>query len=74
MTKAFATRVAHSPWANLGANLALAGALDPDCTVEKATKGAAANDWARRAAGVDDKGRLEKDAHDDEDFIKKAVK
>ena len=58
------------------AQLALAGPLDPDCTAEKAAKGAAAKatigvggrcspgeaaaDSAKRAVGVEDKGPIEK--------------
>jgi hypothetical protein len=83
---AFATTVALT----LCANLALAGALDPDCTAEKAAKGAAtkatvgvggrcspaeaAKDSAKRAAGVEDKGPLDKHRDDDEGLVKKAVK
>ncbi len=67
--------------AALCANLALAGALDPDCTAEKAAKGAAtkatvgvggrcspaeaAKDSAKRSAGIEDKGPMEKHGHDD---------
>jgi hypothetical protein len=56
--------------------VALAGPLDPDCTAEKAAKGAAAKatigvggrcspgeaaaDSAKRAVGVDDEGPIEK--------------
>ncbi|WP_217633733.1 hypothetical protein [Thiocapsa roseopersicina] len=62
--------------------------LDIDCTAEKAAKGAgtkatvgiggrcspaeAAKDSAKRAAGVEDKGPLDK--HRDEGLVKKAVK
>jgi len=87
MTKtAFATTVALT----LGANLALAGALDPNCTAEKAAKGAAAKatvgvggrcspaeaakDSAKRAAGVEAKGPRDKHGEDDEGLVKKAVK
>jgi accessory colonization factor AcfC len=58
------------------AGIALAGPLDPECTAEKAAKGAAAKatigvgsrcspaeaaaDSAKRVVGVDDKGPLEK--------------
>ncbi len=58
------------------AQLALAGPLDPECTPEKAAKSAAtqatvgvggrcdaketASDTAKRTAGVDDKGPVEK--------------
>jgi len=63
------------------AHLALAGPLDPDCTAEKAAKGAAAKatvgvggrcspaeaakDTAKDAAGVDKKGPVEKRRDDD---------
>ena len=72
------------------ANLALAGALDPDCTPEKAAKGAAAKatvgvggrcspaeaakDSAKRTAGIEDKGPLDKAGHGDDGLVKKAVK
>jgi hypothetical protein len=62
------------------AQVALAGPLDPDCTAEKAAKGAAAKatigvggrcspgeaaaDSAKRAVGVEDEGPIEK-RHDD---------
>ncbi len=76
--------------ATLCANLALAGALDPDCTAEKAAKGAAAKatvgvggrcspaeaakDSAKRSAGVERKGPLDKRVNDDQGLVKKAVK
>lgn len=60
---------------------AQAGALNPDCTAEKAIKGAAAKatvgvggrcsageaakDSAKRSAGIEDKGPLEKKHKDD---------
>jgi hypothetical protein len=63
------------------AHVALAGPLDPDCTAEKAAKGAAANatvgvggrcspaeaakDTAKDAVGVNDKGPIEKKRDDD---------
>jgi hypothetical protein len=65
--------------------IAVAGVLDPDCTPEKAAKGAAAKatigvggrckpgetvrDTTKRAAGVDD----QKKRHDDDGVAKKAV-
>lgn len=73
--------VRNFPWAlGLGlaiyGNLCIAGVFDPDCTVEKAAKSAAAKvtigvggrctpaeaakDTARDAAGIDKKGPLEK--------------
>ena len=61
--------------------LALAGPLDPDCTAEKAAKSAtakatvgvggrcspaeAAKDSAKDVVGIDDKGSIEKQRHDD---------
>ena len=72
------------------ANLALAGALDPDCTAEKVAKGAAAKatvgvggrcspaeaakDSAKRTAGVEDKGPMEKRGHEETGVVKKVVK
>ena len=72
------------------ANLALAGALDPDCTPEKAAKGAAAKatvgvggrcspteaatDSAKRAAGIEDKGPRSKHGNDETGLMKKAAK
>jgi hypothetical protein len=72
------------------ANLALAGALDPDCTAEKAAKGAAAKatvgvggrcspaeaakDSAKRSAGIKDKGPMEKRGHEETGVVKKVVK
>jgi hypothetical protein len=69
---------------------ALAGPLDPDCTPEKAAKsaaakstvgvggrcsaGEAAKDSAKRTAGVEDKGPLEKKGKDDSGPAKGAVK
>ena len=63
------------------AHVALAGPLDPDCTAEKAAKGAAADatvgvggrcspaeaakDTAKDAVGVNDKGPIEKKRDDD---------
>ena len=63
------------------AQLALAGPLDPECTAEKAARSAAtkatvgvggrcdpkeaAADTAKRTAGVDDKGPVEKRRDDD---------
>ncbi|XZG71671.1 hypothetical protein ACTSKR_07380 [Chitinibacteraceae bacterium HSL-7] len=60
----------------LASSLSVAGALDPDCTAEKAAKGAATkavvgvggrcdmketvSDSAKRAAGVEEKGPIEK--------------
>jgi hypothetical protein len=74
----------------LTVNLALAGPLDPDCTPEKAAKGAAAKatvgvggrcsageaakDSAKRTAGIEDKGPLEKKSKDDSGLAKNAVK
>lgn len=71
-------------------NLALAGPLDPDCTPEKAAKsaaakatvgvggrcsaGEAAKDSAKRTAGIEDKGPLEKKGKDDSGLAKHAVK
>jgi hypothetical protein len=68
----------------------LAGPLDPDCTPEKAAKsaaakstvgiggrcsaGEAAKDSARRTAGIEDKGPLEKKGKDDSGPAKSAVK
>lgn len=68
----------------------LAGPLDPDCTPEKAAKsaaakstvgvggrcsaGEAAKDSAKRTAGVEDKGPLEKKGKDDSGPAKGAVK
>lgn len=67
-----------------------AGPLDPDCTPEKAAKGAAAKatvgvggrcsageaakDSAKRTAGIEDKGPLEKKDKDDSGPAKGAVK
>ena len=67
-----------------------AGPLDPDCTPEKAAKGAAAKatvgvggrcsageaakDSAKRTAGIEDKGMLEKKTKDDSGLAKSAVK
>lgn len=75
---------------SIATGIAGAGPLDPDCTAEKAAKGAAtkatvgvggrcspaeaAKDSAKRAAGVDDKGPLDKHRDDDEGLVKKAVK
>lgn len=75
MTIAIAIAVA------LGAQFALAGPLDPECTAEKAAKSAAtratvgvggrcdpkeaATDSAKRTAGVGDKGPVEKRRDDD---------
>jgi hypothetical protein len=69
---------------------ALAGPLDPDCTPEKAAKGAAAKstvgvggrcsageaakDSAKRTAGIEDKGPLEKKGKDNAGPAKGAVK
>lgn len=74
----------------LAADLTLAGPLDPDCTPEKAAKGAAAKatvgvggrcsageaakDSAKRTAGIEDKGPLEKKSKDDSGLAKSAVK
>ena len=71
-------------------SLALAGPLDPDCTPEKAAKGAAtkstvgvggrcsageaAKDSAKRTAGVEDKGPLDKKGKDDSGPAKSAAK
>jgi hypothetical protein len=71
----------------LCANLALAGALDPDCTAEKAAKGAAAKatvgvggrcspaeaakDSAKRSAGIEDKGPMEKSGQTEAGVVKK---
>ena len=69
----------------------LAGPLDPDCTPEKAAKsaaakatvgvggrcsaGEAAKDSAKRTAGIEDKGQLEKKkGKDDSGLAKSAVK
>ena len=68
----------------------LAGPLDPDCTPEKAAKsavakstvgiggrcsaGEAAKDSAKRTAGIEDKGPLEKKGKDDSGPAKSAVK
>ncbi len=68
----------------------LAGPLDPDCTPEKAAKsaaakstvgvggrcsaGEAAKDSAKRTAGIEDKGPLEKKGKDDSGPSKSAVK
>lgn len=82
--------------AALHTSLTLAGPLDPECTAEKAAKSAAAKatvgvggrcspaeaakDSAKQAAGVDDKGPIEKRRNDDKaadvakDAVKKAVK
>lgn len=76
--------------AALCANLALAGALDPDCTAEKAAKGTAAKatvgvggrcspaeaakDSAKRAAGIEGKGRLDQPRHEETGVVKKVVK
>jgi hypothetical protein len=70
--------------------MALGGPLDPDCTAEKAARSAAtkatvgvggrcdpkeaATDSAKRAAGVEDKGPVEKRKDDDQGVVKKAVK
>ncbi len=67
-----------------------AGPLDPDCTPEKAAKsaatkatvgvggrcsvGEAAKDSAKRTAGIEDKGPLEKKGKDDDGLAKSAVK
>ena len=67
-----------------------AGALDPDCTAEKAAKSAAAKatvgvggrcspaeaakDTAKRATGVEDKGSIKPGASTGKDAAKKAVK
>jgi hypothetical protein len=64
---------------------ASAGPLDPDCTAEKAAKGAvmkatvgvggrcspkeAAADTAKRATGIDDKGSIEKRRDDDKELL-----
>jgi hypothetical protein len=76
--------------AALHLQMALAGPLDPDCTAEKAARSAAtkatvgvggrcdpkeaATDSAKRAAGVEDKGPVEKRKDDDQGVVKKAVK
>jgi hypothetical protein len=76
--------------ASMHVPLALAGPLDPDCTAEKAARSAAtkatvgvggrcgakeaATDSAKRAAGVEDKGPVEKRKDDDAGVAKKAVK
>ena len=67
-----------------------AGPLDPDCTAEKAAKSAAmkatvgvggrcsakeaATDSAKKVAGVEEKGMLEKKRKDDEGLAKKTAK
>ena len=67
-----------------------AGALDPDCTAQKAAKSAAAKatvgvggrcspaeaakDTAKRAAGIEDKGSLKPGGDNGKDAAKKAVK
>ena len=74
----------------LTTSLVLAGPLDPDCTPEKAAKGAAAKftvgvggrcsageaakDSAKRTAGIEDKGPLDKKGKDDSGPAKGAVK
>jgi len=74
-------RIALTMMTLAAAQFALAGPLDPDCTPEKAVKGAAAKatvgvggrcdpkeaatDTAKRAAGVEDKGPIEKRRDDD---------
>ena len=70
------TRMAATLAAALAVQLALAGPIDPECTPEKAAKSTAAkatvgvggrcdaketaSDTAKRTAGVEDKGPLEK--------------
>jgi hypothetical protein len=67
-----------------------AGPIDPDCTPEKAAKSAAAKvtvgvggrcsaseaamDTAKRTAGIEEKGLLEKKTGDDSGLAKDAVK
>jgi hypothetical protein len=74
----------------LASAAAFAGIADPDCTPEKAAKGAAskatvgvggrcsageaAKDSAKRTAGIEDKGPLEKKTKDDSGLAKGAVK
>lgn len=69
---------------------AFAGPLDPDCTPEKAAKSAAtkatvgvggrcsaseaAKDSAKKTAGIEEKGPLEKKGKDDSGLAKSAVK
>lgn len=73
----------------LWGSLSTAGVVDPDCTAEKAAKGTAAKatvgvggrcspaeaakDSARGAAGIEDKGAIEK-RRDDDGVAKKAAK
>lgn len=70
--------------------IAGAGALDPDCTAEKAAKSTAmkstvgvggrcspaeaAKDTAKRATGIDDKGSLKSGANTGKDAAKKSMK
>jgi hypothetical protein len=74
----------------IAASAAGAGALDPDCTAEKAAKSAAmkstvgvggrcspaeaAKDTAKRATGVDNKGSMKKGADGARGAAAKAVK
>jgi len=76
--------------AALYANVALAGALNPDCTAEKAAKGAAtkatvgvggrcspaeaAKDSVKRSAGIESKGPIDKRGHEETGLVKKIVK
>jgi hypothetical protein len=56
----------------LFANAALAGPLDPNCTPEKAAKSPAAKDSGKKAAGVDEKGPIEKQKHKNDTPVEKA--
>jgi len=76
----------------LHGSIAMGGVLDPDCTAKKATRSAAtkatvgiggrcspkeaAGDSAKRAAGIDKKGPIEKRRDDDDDdgIARKATK
>jgi hypothetical protein len=74
----------------IAAGTAGAGVLDPECTAQKAAKGAAAKatvgvggrcspaeaakDTAKHATGIDDKGSLKSGANTGKDAAKKAVK
>lgn len=84
------TRLVTMAAMTLHANLALAGVLDPDCTVEKAAKSAAAKatvgvggrcspaeaakDSAKRAGWIEDEGPRDKHRDDDAGPLKKSVK
>ncbi|MEA3411164.1 MAG: hypothetical protein U9R74_06455 [Pseudomonadota bacterium] len=74
---------------SLASTAASAGVVDPDCTAKKAAKSTAmkatvgvggrcdakeaAGDTARGAAGIEEKGPVEKRRHDDDDGLGKKV-